>query len=167
MANNRFTKNLSPAIPHLSRGEVADLRRDVYEALQGVAAEFLSCGPLFVKVELVAPAAGVMTAALTLSVLDCEGGDAINRAVVLELAAFDDESGVTPAVNATLDTATVGTILGGAGTAALKIKTSVTGTFACTLSDASLETVYALASASFGSPGLDCEEKASATFTAP
>jgi hypothetical protein len=35
--HDRFTKLLGPEIPHRSRGEIADLRRDVYEAFQLLA----------------------------------------------------------------------------------------------------------------------------------
>jgi len=37
--SSRFTSKLSPEKPHLSRGEIADLRHDMYEAFARVAKE--------------------------------------------------------------------------------------------------------------------------------
>ena len=85
---------------------------------------------------------------------------------VLQFAAFDDTDLTDPATNATLDTATKGTIIGGAGTPALKVKTDSNGEFACTLTDGMDETVYLGCAASFGSPSLICLSKDSITFSA-
>jgi len=86
--------------------------------------------------------------------------------VPVEFAVFDEQYGVTPAVNATLNTATKGTILAGAGTAALKILTDVNGEFACTLTDLVDETVWLGCSQSFMSPAIICLSKDSVTFSA-
>lgn len=93
-------------------------------------------------------------------------GDNIDGEKILELAVFDDIGLATPAANATLDTAANGTILGGAGTAALKVQTDATGKFKCTLTDLIDETVYLGCSPSFGSPLIDCREIDSVTFSA-
>ena len=86
--------------------------------------------------------------------------------VLVELAVFDDSDVSNFALNASLDTATKGTILGGAGTAALKVKTDANGEFECTLSDLVDETVYLACSPTFGSPSLICLSKDSVTFSA-
>ena len=93
------------------------------------------------------------------------GGAAVTEDAVIEFAVFDEEELVTPNGNATLDTATVGTILDGAGTNALKVKTD-SGQFKCTLTNLVDETVYLGCSMSFGSPILDCREVIKVTFSA-
>ncbi len=85
---------------------------------------------------------------------------------VLEFGVFDDAVLATPAAAATLDTAAQGTIVGGAGTAALKVQTDANGRFSCTLTDAADETVWLGCSPSFGSPIVDCKDIDAVTFSA-
>ncbi len=94
-------------------------------------------------------------------------GDKLALSIVLEFAAFDEAGLVTPAVNATLDdVGTVGTILSGDGTAALKVRTDAKGKFTCTLTDLTDEQISLGSSPSFGSSLLDCREIDQVTFSA-
>ena len=58
------------------------------------------------------------------------------------LGVFDDADGKVPATNATLDTASKGSILSGAGTHIIEVRTDSNGEFACTVTDSEDETVY-------------------------
>lgn len=107
---------------------------------------------------------GGTTAAVGFQLQDVEGND-VAEVVTVRFGVYDDLGGDT-AANATLNTATDGTILSGAGTAELVVRTSATGGFACTLTDASDETVYLLCSACPGSPPLDCRDSDSVEFSA-
>lgn len=93
-------------------------------------------------------------------------GENLKLEAVLEFAVFDDEEMSIPAVNATLDTATKGTIIAGGASAALKVKTDENGKFTCTLTNAVDEQVFVGSSPSFGSPILDCRELDAITFSA-
>ncbi len=94
-------------------------------------------------------------------------GEKLALSTVLEFAAFDEAGLVTPAVNAVLnDIGTVGTILSGAASAALKVQTDVNGKFTCTLTNTADEQISLGASPSFGSPLLDCREIDQVTFSA-
>jgi hypothetical protein len=84
----------------------------------------------------------------------------------VEFAVFNEQWGVTPATSAVLGTAVKGTILGGDGTAALKVLTDANGEFTCTLTDVVDETVWVGCSQSFMSPSLICLSKDSITFSA-
>lgn len=93
-------------------------------------------------------------------------GNNVALATLADFAVFDEADLVTPATNATLDTASAGTIVGGAGTAALKVKTDANGKFTCTLTDLVDETVHMSTAPTFGSPILDCNEIDSVQFSA-
>jgi len=90
----------------------------------------------------------------------------VKMQTTLEFAVFQDQWGTTPASVAILDTATNGTILAGAATAALKVLTDVSGEFTCTLTDTIDETVWLGCSQSFMSPVIICLSKDSVTFSA-
>lgn len=90
----------------------------------------------------------------------------LGLAALVELAVFDDADLSVPSVSATLDTASKGTIIAGAATAALKVKTDTNGEFACTLTDLVDHTVYLACSTTFGSPSIICLSKDSVTFSA-
>jgi hypothetical protein len=91
---------------------------------------------------------------------------ALGLGALVEMAVFQDIDLSIPAVNATLDTASKGTIVAGAASAALKVKTNSSGEFACTLTDLVDETVYLACSPTFGGPALICLSKDSVTFSA-
>ena len=110
-------------------------------------------------------AGGGTTQTVGVQVTDFQGKP-INYSVVLEFAVFDDLEMAVPATDATLDTEAEGTILAGAGSAALKVKTDANGRFSCTLTDSVLETVYVGCSMSFGSRIIDCGDPDSVTFSA-
>jgi hypothetical protein len=88
------------------------------------------------------PAGGAATMAGVGFDIETEAGAAANVAPAMYLGVFDDEDCTIPAVNATLDTATTGTIDEGAGTSLLKVTPSAAGIFACSVDDAEDETVY-------------------------
>lgn len=88
------------------------------------------------------PAGGATTSAGEGFDLKTEAGAAANVAPQMYLGAFDDATCQTPATNATLDTASTGTIVSGGGTNLLKVTPDATGEFACTLTDAEDEVVY-------------------------
>ncbi len=84
---------------------------------------------------------GGTTSAMGFNITDWRGNP-VTEALVVKLGAFDDADLQTAAVNATINTATAGSILSGAGTNALVVKTSATGQFRATLTDAADEVVY-------------------------
>ncbi len=86
---------------------------------------------------------GATTSAGTVSVVALDA-TAIERPVVMRLDLSDTEfeGPGDPATNATMDTATVGSIMAGAGTNSLVIKTNGTGNFAATITNAVDETIY-------------------------
>lgn len=88
------------------------------------------------------PAADATTSAGEGFDLLTEAGAAANVAPQMYMGAFDDATCQTPAANATLNTASAGTIDSGGGTNLLKVTPSATGEFACTLTDAEDEVVY-------------------------
>ncbi len=77
---------------------------------------------------------------------------------LIQFAVFDDADLSIPATNATLNTASKGIIIAGAGTAALKVRTDTTGKFTCTLTNLIDEIVYLGCSSAFGGPALVCRE---------
>lgn len=91
-------------------------------------------------------------------------GDKLKEEAIVEFAVFDDGELATPAVNATLDTASKGTILDGGGSAALKVKTNNKGKFTCVLTNFIDEQVFVGSSPSFGTSLLDCREIDAITF---
>ena len=91
-------------------------------------------------------------------------GQAVRIQTLVELAVFDDANIAVPSAAATLNTATEGTIVGGAGTAALKVVTDDLGRFACTLTNPLDTTVYLASCQTFGGAALDCQDVSSVTF---
>jgi len=91
-------------------------------------------------------------------------GTEVLRNALIELAVFDDAQLSVPSVTATLGSASYGTIVGGTGSAALKVVTSNEGRFECVLTKVPRGTVYVAASPTFGSPPLDCSEVDQVSF---
>lgn len=110
-------------------------------------------------------AGGGTTQTVGLQLKDQDGND-LEEVHVLKFGVYDDADGITEGTSATLNTASAGSILAGAGGAVLTVKTSSTGKFTCTLTDASDEAVYLMASAAIRSPILDCRDSDSVTFSA-
>lgn len=107
------------------------------------------------------------TTAVTGFQLVDQAGNNVERAVKVGFGVYDDANGVTPGVNATLDTATAGSIVAGAGTAELEVITDATGKFTCTLTDAVDELVYLMGTQpAVGAPPLDNTDRESVTFSA-
>jgi hypothetical protein len=120
-----------------------------------------------VDVDATADVGGGGTTAVTGFQLVDQAGNKIERAVPVGFGVYDDADGVTPATNATLNTATVGSILAGAGTAELTVKTSATGKFTCTLTNAVDETVYLMGKqALVGGLPQDNSDRESVAFSA-
>jgi len=110
------------------------------------------------------PAAGTDTHPIQLAVLDL-ADRAVDFEVELELAVFDDADLSTPAANATLGNASVGTIQAGSGTAALKIKTNAEGRCSLDLSDLVNEQVYLACKPTFGAQAISCKQRQSVIFS--
>ena len=108
---------------------------------------------------------GGTTRAVGFQVTDFSGAN-LSTQVKLELAASDDVGLTQPATNATLNTATQGTILDGAASNTLIVQTSTSGRFTCTLTDFSDETVFLSCKSVHGTPLIDCREFDSVTFSA-
>jgi hypothetical protein len=122
--------------------------------------------PLVVAMNDIAdPAADATTSAGEGFALQSEAGAAANAAPAMYLGAFDDADCTVPAVNATLDTASSGTIVSGAGTNQLKVTPTAAGAFACTLTDAEVEVVYLKAWPADASYVVDSSDTTSAEFT--
>ena len=92
-------------------------------------------------------------------------GKAVREQVLLQFAVFDDAALSVSAANATLNTASKGTIVSGGGGTALKIKTDANGEFECILTDFVDETVYLGCSTSFGGPSIDCRATDTVAFS--
>ena len=112
------------------------------------------------------PAGGATTSAGEGFDLETEAGAAANVAPQMYMGAFDDADCTIPAENATLDTASTGTIDSGGGTNLLKVTPDATGEFACTLTDAEDETVYMRAWPVGTDYVVDSSDTTSAEFTA-
>jgi len=108
---------------------------------------------------------GATTSAIELRIVD-QYGIPIDDAVELVLGAFDDAYCATVAANATLNTATKGTIQSGAASNALYIVTDADGHFACTLTDAADETVYLAGGSASGKGLIDCLDVGDVTYSA-
>jgi hypothetical protein len=98
--------------------------------------------------------------------LETEAGAAANVAPQMYMGVFDDATCQVPAVNATLDTATTGTINSGAGTNLIKCTPDATGEFACSVLDAEDEKVYMRAWPVGIDYVIDSSEVADVEFTA-
>lgn len=164
MSGSRYFSGEGPERPHLAKGEVMDLRNDVEAAFLLVQAE-VSGGPLIVDMEDAADVTGGGTTRVVGFQVKM-GVTPLTSPVLVEFAVFDDDKFSVPAVSAVLGTATVGTIIAGEGTAALKVLTDATGSFRCTLTDPSDEAVYIACSSTFGGPAVDCRDTDSVTFSA-
>jgi hypothetical protein len=93
------------------------------------------------------------------------GGDA-NVAPQMYMGVFDDADCQTPAVNATLDTATAGTINSGDATNLIKCTPTAAGAFACSVLDAEDEKVYMKAWPVGTDYVVDSSDTSDVTFTA-
>lgn len=93
-------------------------------------------------------------------------GDVVAEEVLLAFGVYDDEELVTTATTAVLNTASAGTILSGAASASLVVKTNAVGLFTCTLTDTADETVYMGCGPVAGSPIVDCRDTDAVTFSA-
>jgi hypothetical protein len=161
---SKYFSGEGPERPHLSKGEVADLRRDVEEAFQKVETDVIASGFVSAIVDAADVTGGGTTQTVGLQLKDASGNP-VAQEITLEFAVFNDAELSIPAINAILSTATSGVIVAGDGTAALKIKTDAMGLFECTLTDAVDETVYLGCSMTFGSPMVDCQSNDSVTFS--
>jgi len=162
MANpSKYFSGEGPSRPHLSTGEIADLRSDTESAFERVAADLL-----LVKMNDAADVTGGGTTRIVGFQVTDVSGTPVTESVLLQFASFDDSDLSMPSTNATLDTASQGTIIAGGGTAALLVKTSPTGLFECVLTDLADETVYLACDRSFGSPFISCRETDSVSFSA-
>jgi len=108
---------------------------------------------------------GGTTAVVGLQLKDLDGAN-VAAARTVAFGAYADANGAAASSGGTLDTATAGTILTGAASAALTVVTDSNGKFTCTLTDAVDEVVYLLAGPTVRSPILDCKDVDSVEFTA-
>lgn len=97
------------------------------------------------------PVGGIMPIRLDLK--DAEIDSGIETEERLQLAVYDDAEYTTLSTDISLNNATEGTLLSGAGTAAIYIKTSATGGFACDAICASSGVTRYLVAISGGVPG--------------
>ncbi len=82
----------------------------------------------------------------------------LSQAELVQFAVFQDVDFKTPSLYARLGgTPTAGTIVDGADTPALLVKTDATGLFKCTLTDLVDETVHLACNSAFGGPALSCK----------
>ena len=161
MAGSRYFSQEGPETPHLAKGEVLDLRNDVEAAFERVEVEVDNRG-LQPVLEVDAPAPGVNTAVVRVRFPDK------TTPIVFELLVFDDADGVNTAINGTLDTATIGTILRWGGTAAPKVKTAADGddqVFECTLTNAVDESNFLTAFSTPTGPVISCIGSLEVAFT--
>ncbi len=108
---------------------------------------------------------GATTSAIELRIVD-QFGVPIDDAIELVLGAFDDAYCATVAANATMDTATKGTVQSGAASNALYILTDGNGEFACTLTDATDEQVYLAGGGATGKGIIDGLDVGDVTYSA-
>lgn len=125
-------------------------------------------GDLWVaRAKITAPNAigGATTTTLTLQLVD-QYDLPIFEDLVVALGVFDEAEAATPATNASLNTASEGTILGGAGTAALKVRMSTSGKFVCIMTNLVDETVHSAIDGSYASPIVDGRGVTATVFSA-
>lgn len=98
---------------------------------------------------------------------DLENPDttAANADPQMYFGVFDDAACTTPAANATLGTATAGTIDAGDGTNLLTVTPTAAGEFACRVDDTTDETVYFRAWPVSSNRPIDCSEIVDIEFT--
>jgi len=172
MGRDRFTKNLSPLVPHRQSKEERDLRNDMY-TMAGEIADAMELHPGVVAVlECDQPAAGINEAVVRVLFLDATGGDPVAFPVTAEFAVFQDADGAGFATNATLDTASKGTILNPPANpppiADLKVKSAIDGgqsVFECKLYDLVDETVYITAFTTATGHKINCLGSLAVTFS--
>jgi hypothetical protein len=160
MAMDRFYKSLGPQIPHLAQAdhELADLRNDMYEAFRMIAAGM----PLFARVE---PTTGTgLTRTAGLTVLDSEGGDPIDRSVVLSFGGYLDENGVALATDITWGTATFGAVLSSPASSIIVVQTDNQGRLFVPCTKAAPGDVYFIPAAAFKGPAIFCETSQVANY---
>lgn len=121
---------------------------------------------IFARISVVPPAAGIGEAIVTLDLLDAPGGGNIAREAVVELMAFDDSDGVTPAVNAQWDAPTTGSMVV-TESGMIKVRTDAEGTCVLPLVDLVDETVYLTALTSPMGPVVHCEGNVAVAFLPP
>lgn len=109
------------------------------------------------------PTAGANTAVVGFTVKTPWGAQ-LGEQMVVQFGTYQDANGILAATTATLDTASLGTILSGAGTNELKVLTDIYGRFACTLTDTAHETVYQMCKPVDRTPVLDCRDYDAVTF---
>jgi hypothetical protein len=90
----------------------------------------------------------------------------LREEAILEMGVFDDADAVNLAANATLGSASVGTILGGVGTALIKVRTDNLGKFTCVLTNLFDETNWLTCAPSFGGHVIECYSIDSVQFSA-
>jgi len=93
-------------------------------------------------------------------------GQKISAQMVLSFGAFAEADAVNPHATATLNTAAKGTILGGAASNVLTVKTDASGEFECTLTNSADDAVYLAAAQTFRSPLVHTTGYDSVTFSA-
>lgn len=98
--------------------------------------------------------------------LQSEDGTSKSLQPNMYIGLFDDAACLTPATNATLDTAAEGTIVSGGGTNLLKVTPSATGEISLTGTNAEDETVYAKAWAADGDYTIDSADTQAVVFSA-
>jgi len=156
MSGAPYFSGEGPSRPHLSTGEVADLRGDVARAFDRLQQD------LSIVAMLDAPnvGGGGTTVTVGFQILG------VTTPMLAEFAVFDDANYSIPATNATLNTAAVGTIVAGAGGPALKVLTDASGAFRVTLTDLADETVFLACFETPGGPVLVGSKTDSVTFSA-
>ena len=172
MGRDRFTKNLAPEVPHRQTHEERDLRNDMYQ-MAGDIADAMELHPGVVAVlECDQPAPGVDEAVVRVRFMDATGGDPVDFPVTAEFAVFQDADGAGFATNATLDTASKGTILNPPASpppiADLKVKSAIVGgqsVFECKLYDLVDETVYITAFTTATGHVINCLGSLAVTFS--
>jgi hypothetical protein len=130
----------------------------------GTLLHLISRGFLLSAITVADATGGASTTVVDLTLFGPDGQAA--GSVLFEMAAFDDAGVSTPATNATLGTASIGSIVSGAGTAAIKGQTDAFGLFRCVLTNAVDETNWLATSATFGGPAIDGAAIADVTFSA-
>lgn len=104
------------------------------------------------------------TAQVGFKLLSAGYGNIVGQKLV-EISVYDDPEITALSSVATLNTAAKGTIVAGAGTAALKVLTNENGEFECTLTNLTPGSVYVTCSAAAGGPALDCTEIDAVVFS--
>jgi hypothetical protein len=167
--SNRYLNDYSPEVPHLSKGEVADLRRDVGRILERLGDEMdtVDTRSIQIKMNDAPDLSGGPSSVLVGFSLETETGNLPVAGIYkMQFAAFDDVDTVVPSTRATLGTATKGRILLGEGAEALVVETDANGEFECSLNFTSFGEAHLACSEYFGSPSLTCAQQDVVTYSA-